>query len=33
MSVLTLTEKLDQLDERYQQMTQELSTPEVATEP
>jgi len=32
MSVLTLTEKLDQLDVRYQQMTQELSTPEVVTD-
>jgi peptide chain release factor 1 len=32
MSVLTLSEKLDQLDERYQQMTQELSTPEVVTD-
>jgi peptide chain release factor 1 len=29
MAVLTLTEKLDQLDTRYQEMTQELSTPEV----
>jgi peptide chain release factor 1 len=29
MSVLTLTEKLDQLDTRYQEMTHELSTPEV----
>ena len=32
MSVLTLTEKLDQLDDRYQQMTQELSTPEVVSD-
>jgi peptide chain release factor 1 len=32
MSVLTLTEKLDQLDVRYQQMTQELSTPEAVTD-
>jgi peptide chain release factor 1 len=32
MSVLSLSEKLDQLDERYQQMTQELSTPEVVTD-
>jgi peptide chain release factor 1 len=32
MAVLTLSEKLDQLDERYQQMTQELSTPEVVTD-
>jgi peptide chain release factor 1 len=32
MSVLTLTEKLDQLDSRYQQMTQELSTPEVVSD-
>jgi peptide chain release factor 1 len=29
MSVLTLSEKLDQLDVRYQQMTRELSTPEI----
>src|SRR6516225_4803184 len=29
MAVLTLTEKLDQLDSRYQEMTHELSTPEV----
>jgi len=29
MAVLTLTEKLDQLDSRYQEMTQELSSPEV----
>ena len=32
MSVLTLTEKLDQLDARYQEMTQELSTPEVVSD-
>jgi peptide chain release factor 1 len=32
MSVLTLTEKLDQLDTRYQQMTQELSTSEVVSD-
>ncbi len=32
MSVLTLTEKLDQLDLRYQQMTQELSTPEIVSD-
>jgi len=32
MSVLTLTEKLDQLDERYQQMTRELSTPEAVSD-
>ena len=32
MSVLTLSEKLDQLDIRYQQMTQELSTPEVVSD-
>ncbi len=32
MSVLTLTEKLDQLDVRYQQMTQELSTSEVVSD-
>ncbi|HXY23469.1 MAG TPA: peptide chain release factor 1 [Candidatus Acidoferrum sp.] len=29
MAVLTLTEKLDQLDSRYQEMTRELSSPEV----
>ena len=29
MAVLTLTEKLDQLDTRYQEMTQQLSDPEV----
>jgi peptide chain release factor 1 len=29
MSVVTLTEKLDQLDARYQEMTRELSSPEV----
>jgi peptide chain release factor 1 len=32
MSVLTLTEKLDQLDIRYQQMTQELSTAEAVSD-
>jgi peptide chain release factor 1 len=32
MSVLTLSEKLDQLDARYQQMTQELSSPEVISD-
>jgi peptide chain release factor 1 len=32
MSVLTLSEKLDQLDVRYQQMTQELSTPELVAD-
>ena len=32
MSVLTLSEKLDQLEARYQEMTQELSTPEVVTD-
>ena len=32
MSVLTLTEKLDQLDARYQEMTHELSTPEVISD-
>ncbi len=32
MSGLTLSEKLDQLDARYQEMTQELSTPEVVTD-
>ena len=29
MAVLTLTEKLDQLDTRYEEMTKELSSPEV----
>ena len=29
MSTLTLTEKLDQLDSRYEEMTKELSSPEV----
>src|SRR6516225_7539338 len=32
MAVLTLTEKLDQLDARYQEMTSELSTPEVISD-
>jgi peptide chain release factor 1 len=32
MSVLTLTEKLDQLDVRYQQMTEELSSAEVVSD-
>ncbi len=32
MSVLTLSEKLDQLDIRYQQMTQELSTSEAVAD-
>ena len=32
MAVLTLTEKLDQLDARYQEMTHELSTPEVVAD-
>ena len=32
MAVLTLTEKLDQLDARYQEMTLELSSPEVVTD-
>jgi peptide chain release factor 1 len=32
MSVLTLTEKLDQLEVRYQQMTEELSTSEVVSD-
>ncbi len=32
MSVLTLSEKLDQLDVRYQQMTRELSTPEIVSD-
>ena len=32
MSVLSLTEKLDMLEARYHEMTQELSTPEVVTD-
>jgi peptide chain release factor 1 len=32
MAVLTLTEKLDQLDTRYQEMTHDLSTPEVISD-
>jgi peptide chain release factor 1 len=32
MSALTLTEKLDQLDIRYQEMTQQLSTPEAVSD-
>jgi peptide chain release factor 1 len=32
MAILTLTEKLDQLDARYQEMTQELSSPEVTSD-
>src|SRR6202051_1702679 len=32
MAALTLSEKLYQLDARYQEMTQELSTPEVVTD-
>ena len=32
MAGLTLSEKLDQLDIRYQEMTQELSTPEVVSD-
>ena len=32
MSVLTLSEKLDQLDIRYQEMTQELSSPEIVSD-
>jgi peptide chain release factor 1 len=32
MAVLTLTEKLDQLDARYQEMTRELSTPEIVSD-
>jgi peptide chain release factor 1 len=32
MSVLTLSEKLDQLDIRYQEMTQQLSTPEAVSD-
>jgi peptide chain release factor 1 len=32
MAGLTLTEKLDQLDARYQEMTQQLATPEIVTD-
>jgi peptide chain release factor 1 len=32
MASLTLTEKLDQLDLRYQEMTEQLSTPEIVTD-
>ena len=32
MAVLTLTEKLDQLDSRYEEMTQQLSSPEVVND-
>jgi peptide chain release factor 1 len=32
MAVITLTEKLDQLDARYQEMTQELSSPEAVAD-
>ena len=32
MAALTLTEKLDQLDLRYQEMTEQLSTPEIVTD-
>jgi peptide chain release factor 1 len=32
MAALTLTEKLDQLDIRYQEMTAQLSTPEIVTD-
>src|SRR5580704_10534167 len=32
MSVLTLTEKLDQLDVRYEEMTQQLSTPDAVSD-
>ena len=32
MPVITLTEKLDQLDARYQEMTQELSSPEAVAD-
>jgi peptide chain release factor 1 len=32
MATLTLTEKLDQLDLRYQEMTAQLSTPEIVTD-
>jgi peptide chain release factor 1 len=32
MNILTLSEKLDQLDSKYQELTTELSTPEVVTD-
>ena len=32
MAILTLTEKLDQLDSRYEEMTQQLSSPEVVND-
>ena len=32
MSVLTLSEKLDLLETRYQEMTEQLSTPEIVTD-
>jgi peptide chain release factor 1 len=32
MAVLTLTDKLDQLETRYHQMTQQLSTPEIVSD-
>src|SRR5215831_7314138 len=32
MAVLTLTEKLDQLDSRYEEMTQQLSSAEVVND-
>jgi peptide chain release factor 1 len=32
MAVLTLTDKLDQLDSRYEEMTQQLSSPEVVND-
>ena len=32
MAVITLSEKLDQLDARYEEMTQELSTPEIISD-
>src|ERR1700739_91677 len=32
MAVLTLSEKLDQLDSRYQEMTTQLSSPEIASD-
>ena len=32
MAAITLTEKLDQLDLRYQEMTEQLSTPEIVTD-
>jgi len=32
MAILTLTDKLDQLESRYHEMTQQLSTPEIVTD-